>query len=448
MYHDTIVAQLTSYGKSSVGILRISGKYAKDVAYKALGQLPFPKFAYYTKFFNIDFGIAIWFPKPFSFTGEDILELHCHGNPVILDLLIKEILLIKNIRLANPGEFSERAFLNGKIDLIQAESIMDLINASSEASIKSSLRSLQGDFSKKINILINKIIKLRILLEALINFPEDDINLSEKKIKKELNNIFLDIFNIYKIANTGNIIREGIKVVIVGQPNSGKSSLFNALLLNESAIVTNIKGTTRDLLHENLLIDGILFQLTDTAGLHETNNFIEILGINKTKEQIKLADHIILMIDDTINIIEKNKIISNFVSRFPIDKKITILFNKSDLSRRKSGIIKKYNQLSYISISAKKGFGIKIFKEYLKKETLGLNYHSEETFLSRRRHINILKKSIKYIKKIKKEWMFFNNIECIAEDLKLIQNILGEITGFVTSEKILNSIFSDFCIGK
>ncbi|CAL4317709.1 tRNA uridine-5-carboxymethylaminomethyl(34) synthesis GTPase MnmE [Buchnera aphidicola] len=453
MFYDTIVAPCTPYGRSGVGILKISGIHSKRVAYKVLGKIPIPRYAYYSKFIDnlgavIDSGIALWFPKPNSCTGEDVLELHCHGNPTILDLLIKTILSIHGIRLANPGEFSERSFLNNKIDLIQAESIMDLIHANSEAAVKSSLRSLQGFFSKEINSLILQVNKIRVLVEASINFPEDDTRILDHKITQDINNIFLKLIDINKISNSGFLLQEGVKVSLVGKPNSGKSSIFNALLLDNAAIVTDIEGTTRDILNESFQIDGITFHISDTAGLRSTDNIIEILGIKKTIEQIKLSDHILLVIDDTSEKFKKKKYISDFIKKFILNQRITILFNKSDLSKKKSYIKKSNFGYSCIYLSAKTGSGIEILKNHLKKQALGKNVIPGEIFLARRRHIDILSRVQKKIKNIKKIWMIERNVELLAEDLKSIQNILGEITGKVTSNQILNSIFSTFCIGK
>ncbi|QCI27028.1 tRNA uridine-5-carboxymethylaminomethyl(34) synthesis GTPase MnmE [Buchnera aphidicola] len=451
---DTIIAQSTPYGRSGVGILRISGSKVQYIANKVLGTLPSPRYAYYSSFLDsigdvIDQGLAIWFPKPNSFTGEDVLELHGHGNPVILDLLIKSILSFGNIRIARPGEFSERAFLNGKLDLIQAESIIKLINANSEFSIKSSLKSLQGVFSKKINNLINNIINVRMLIETILNFPDEDYNINFYKIKKKIEYIFNDIKKINIIAKSNHTFRERFKFVIVGPTNVGKSSIFNLLSLNDSAIVTNISGTTRDVLNEFINIKGITIQITDTAGFRLTNNIIEKIGINKSWEQIKISDHIFFVLDDTFSLFKKKKIIVKFLKKITHKDKVTFIINKCDLSNRTPQIKKYYNNHTYIIISAKKKYGFKLLKKYLKKLIFQSNHDSIETiFLVRRRHLNILRLIKKQIKYAKINCFILKNIELLAEDLKIIQNMLNEITGSVTSNDILNSIFKNFCIGK
>ncbi|CAL4041912.1 tRNA modification GTPase MnmE [Buchnera aphidicola (Phyllaphis fagi)] len=457
IFDDTIVAQSTPYGRSSVGILKISGTKSKDVAYKILGKIPIKKYVNYLSFLDssgaiIDKGIALWFPSPHSFTGEDVLELQGHGNPVILDLLIKTITSIDHVRLANPGEFSERAFLNGKIDLIQAESIMDLIHSNSEESIKSSLRSLQGLFSKKIHTLINNILHLRVLIETIINFPEDDITISNNKINTELDIIVNDINMMNKIAYSGNILKEGVKVVIVGEPNSGKSSIFNSLLLNDTSIVTDIEGTTRDLIHECINIGGIIFQITDTAGLRTTKNTIEILGINKTWQQINLSDHILYVIDSShANQLKLYQVFLNLSKKFPSKTRLTILFNKSDILDKKAYLkIDKKTGKSKIFISAKTGDGIEILKDHLKQEAIGLNVNNffESVFSARRRHVNILQLIRKKIQISQINWKKLKNFELLADDLRLVQNYFNKITGSVTSDEVLDSIFSNFCIGK
>ncbi|WP_343182548.1 tRNA uridine-5-carboxymethylaminomethyl(34) synthesis GTPase MnmE [Buchnera aphidicola] len=455
MKNDTIIGQATPYGRSGVGILRISGNQVKDIAYKILGKLPPERLACYFSFYDykgcvIDQGLVLRFVEPRSFTGEDVLELQGHGNPIILDLLIKTILLInKNIRIANPGEFSERAFLNNKIDLIQAESIIKLINAENECSIKSSLQSLKGVFSREIKNLINKVTDLRIMIEMVLNFPDEPYDMVIFDVSMKLNEISQDVKRVYQISTVSKKLYAGSKVVLSGPTNVGKSSIFNSLINKNSAIVTNIHGTTRDLLHQSISLYGITLQITDTAGFRSTKNIIEKIGIKKTWDYIDTADHIFFVIEDNKSIYEKKFLISNFLKKVGKKKSVTILLNKSDILKNKP-VIKKYsNGRTYIILSAKTGSGICILKNYLKSIIKKTDYFgSAPIFLARRRHLNILNHIIHDIAVIKKKWLTSNNIECLAEDLKNIQNMLNEITGVVTSQTILNSIFKRFCIGK
>src|SRR3989338_42913 len=302
---DTIAAQATATGRAGVGIIRVSGPAVSAVASAILGKVPKPRTAEYLPFLDeqkqtLDQGIALYFPGPNSFTGEDVLELQGHGGPVLLDMLLRRVLDIKDVRIARPGEFSERAFLNDKLDLTQAEAIADLIDASSEQAARSAMHSLQGEFSRKIHDLVEKMIYLRIYVEPAIDFPDEEIDfLSDGKVAGDLADIISDLAGIQKQATQGSILREGMRVVIAGRPNAGKSSLLNALAGREAAIVTEIAGTTRDVLREHIHIDGMPLHIIDTAGLREATDKVEQIGIERAWQEIEQADRVLFMVDGT-----------------------------------------------------------------------------------------------------------------------------------------------------
>ncbi|PPI86287.1 tRNA uridine-5-carboxymethylaminomethyl(34) synthesis GTPase MnmE [Candidatus Pantoea edessiphila] len=451
--NDTIVAQATPVGQGSVGILRISGNKASEIAKKILGKVPKPRYADYLAFsdFNnkiLDKGIALWFPNPNSFTGEDVLELHCHGGPVVLDLLLTCILTFPTVRLANPGEFSERAFLNSKIDLAQAEAISDLINASSEQAARSAINSLQGVFSNRINKIIKDLIKLRVHIEAQIEFPEEEISsLSNDTIKKRLSIIIKNLQQLLSEAQQGFLLNEGMKIVIAGHPNAGKSSLFNALTKTETAIVTSQAGTTRDVLHEHINIDGMPLHILDTAGLREAYDEVECIGIKRALYEIEKADHVLFVVDGTeINNAKSVKMLLDFLSSLSKEISVTIVRNKADLTKEALGLTK-LNSFTIIHISALTNAGIQYLLKHL-KETAGFVNTVEGNFIARRRHLQSLKIAHNYLIKSKQKMLQIFNNEFIAEDLRVAQIELDKITGEFTSEDLLNEIFSNFCIGK
>lgn len=365
---DTIAAQATAPGRAGVGILRVSGPAVKAVAEAVLQRLPKPRYAEYLPFYAadgsvLDQGIALYFPGPNSFTGEDVLELQGHGGPVLLDMLLRRLLQLPNIRIARPGEFSERAFLNDKLDLTQAEAIADLIDASSEQAARSAMQSLQGEFSSKIDQLVEKVIYLRMYVEAAIDFPDEEIDfLSDGKVAADLATIISELTGIQKQATQGSILREGMKVVIAGRPNAGKSSLLNALAGREAAIVTEIAGTTRDVLREHIHIDGMPLHIIDTAGLRDATDKVEQIGIERAWQEILQADRVLFMVDSTTtDATSPAQIWPEFIERLPASLGVTVVRNKADLTGETIGINQaaQHNaQTPVFHISAKTNQGI------------------------------------------------------------------------------------------
>ncbi len=453
LHTDTIVAQATAPGRGGVGIIRVSGPKAKEVALEVIGKELKPRYAEYAPFkdengLELDQGIALYFPNPHSFTGEDVLELQGHGGPVVMDMLIKAILTMKNIRSANPGEFSERAFMNDKLDLAQAEAIADLIEASSEQAAKSALHSLQGEFSNKIHDLVESLIHLRIYVEAAIDFPEEEVDfLSDGKIADGLYKIIDNLNAVQDQAKQGAILRDGMKVVIAGRPNAGKSSLLNNLVGKESAIVTDIAGTTRDVMREHIHIDGMPLHIIDTAGLREGADEVERIGIERAWEEIKSADRILFMLDaTTTDAQDPHEIWPDFIDHLPKDVGLTVVRNKADLTGECLDITEDHNHPVY-RISAKTGLGVESLKDHL-KEIMGYNGTNEGGFMARRRHLEAIDNAQRHLLEGKIQLEEYQAGELLAEELRLTQQYLSEITGEFSSDDLLGRIFSSFCIGK
>lgn len=450
---DTIVAQATPPGRGGVGIIRVSGPKAKEVALAVAGRELKPRYAEYLPFKNedgtaLDQGIALFFKGPNSFTGEDVLELQGHGGPVLMDMMIRRILEIDGIRAARPGEFSERAFMNDKLDLAQAEAIADLIDASSEEAARSAFKSLQGAFSVRVNELVEALIHLRIYVEAAIDFPEEEIDfLSDGKVSGDLNGIIDRLDAVRREANQGAIMREGMKVVIAGRPNAGKSSLLNALSGKDSAIVTDIAGTTRDVLREHIHIDGMPLHIIDTAGLREASDEVERIGIERAWEEIQQADRVLFMADSTTtDATDPAEIWPEFVERLPEGLGITVIRNKVELTGEDAGICH-VNNPTLIRLSARTGDGVEQLRDHL-KECMGFAGTTEGGFMARRRHLDALERAASHLETGKEQLEGFMAGEILAEELRLAQQHLSEITGEFTSDDLLGRIFTSFCIGK
>ncbi len=446
---ETIAAIATPPGRGGVGIVRVSGPEVARIAQAVLHQLPEPRYAHYGAFYGtdgqiLDRGIALYFQNPHSFTGEDVLELQAHGGPVVLQWLL-ETVIAQGARLAEPGEFSKQAFLNDKLDLAQAEAIADLIDASSEQAAKSALRSLQGDFSAEVNALVEALISLRIFVEAAIDFPEEEIDfLSDGKVAGQLEEILQQLHRVLTTAQQGVLLREGMSVVILGRPNAGKSSLLNALSGRETAIVTDIAGTTRDIVKEEIQIDGMPLHILDTAGLREASDKVEQIGIERAWQALEEADRVLVMLQAGEAIHPEDQAI---LDQLPAELPVTLIRNKIDLINASPKIETDEAGRTVIWLSAKHRQGLELLKQHL-KEVMGFANTAEGVFMARKRHLEALKTALQLVETGKQQLETFAAGELLAEDLRQAQQALSEITGRFTSDDLLGEIFTSFCIGK
>ena len=441
---ETICAIASAIGQSGIGIVRVSGPLAKPTSKKILQADLKPRYAYYGAFYDqnnvIDKGVAIFFPGPNSYTGEDVVEFQGHGGTSVLRKIL-EITMSSGVRLAEPGEFSKRAFLNGKMDLIQAEAIQDLIQSNSEESALSAVRSLTGEFSIKINQVLSELISLRVFIEATIDFSDEEIDFIEShEVLNKLHTLKESLLDIKQTATQGAILRDGIHVAIAGKPNAGKSSLLNILTKESSAIVTDIAGTTRDVLKETIHIDGMPIHIIDTAGLHDSDDVVEQEGIRRAHNEINNAD-IILLVFDSRDSKANLSILPDSVKNKP---KILVR-NKIDLAGSKSSV-EKVGNITEISISAKNGDGIDTLRESL-SEFAGLNSGIEGVFVARKRHLDAIEETLEFINSALSQ-LNSGSSELVAEDLRQAGMKLGQITGEFSSDDLLGEIFSSFCIGK
>ena len=450
----TIAAIATAAGRGGVGVIRVSGSNLLPFAQAISGgKTPKPRTALYTDFLDahgnpIDNGLLLYFAAPASFTGEDVIELQGHGGQVVLQMLLQRCLEL-GARMAEAGEFTKRAFLNNKLDLAQAESVADLIDASSQSAARMALRSLKGAFSQHIHSLVDDLITLRMLVEATLDFPEEEIDFLEAAdAKGKLARLQTQLSTILAQATQGAILREGMNVVLVGAPNVGKSSLLNALAGDDVAIVTDIAGTTRDTVREQITLDGVPIHITDTAGLRETNDIVEKIGIERSQKAVQNADVALILIDPDEGINETTQMI---LSQLPTQLKRIEIHNKTDLRHGAaervdnfSGSLKTGAQ-TLIKLSAKTGEGLDLLKQLL-LDAIGWQGESEGLFLARTRHLNALQKA--QVELDNAALCDNNQLELLAEHLRLAQLACSEITGEFTADDLLGVIFSRFCIGK
>lgn len=450
---DTIAAVATAQGRGGVGIVRVSGPRARAIAITLSGLEPKPRHAHYGPWYGddgevIDEGILLFFPGPHSFTGEDVLELQGHGGPVVLDMLLRRCLEL-GARQARPGEFSERAFLNDKLDLAQAEAIADLIEASSEHAARNALRSLQGEFSRRVHTLTEKLTALRIHVEAAIDFPEEEIDfLADGQVLGQLEEVRRYLAEVLHEAGQGALLRDGMTVVIAGRPNAGKSSLLNALAGREAAIVTDIAGTTRDVLREHIHIDGMPLHVVDTAGLRATDDQVERIGVERALKAIEEADRVLLVVDSTSpEAADPFALWPEFLDRRPDPARVTLIRNKADLSGEPVEIETSADGHVTLSLSARSLAGLELLREHL-KACMGYQQTAESGFSARRRHLEALRQAQAHLDHGHAQLTQAGAGELLAEDLRQAQKALGEITGAFSSDDLLGRIFSSFCIGK
>jgi tRNA modification GTPase len=444
----TICAIATAAGRGGVGIVRLSGPRVREIGVKLLGRaMPAPRVATLASFLDesgepLDQGLALFFEAPHSYTGEDVLELHAHGGPVLLHALVARAVALGALP-AKPGEFTQRAFLNDKLDLAQAEAVADLIDAGSLAAARAALRSLQGEFSQRVHDLVAALTDLRVWVEAAIDFPEEEIDfLADERLHARLAALRAQFNDLIATAQRGRLLREGMTVVIAGRPNAGKSSLLNALAGHEAAIVTDIAGTTRDIVKEYLAIDGMPLHVLDTAGLRQASDVVEAEGVRRARAEIARADRVLFVIDAVSD--PEGQAWREEGESFPKDIPVTLVFNKADLA---TPVHTDLGASYSLSLSAKTGIGMQALREHL-KQCMGYEAIDAGTLSARARHLTALGKAQQHVDTAATLLSERREGELAAEELRLAQLALGDITGDVHSDDLLGRIFSSFCIGK
>ena len=443
---DTIVAEASPPGRGGVAVVRVSGPAALAIATAVAGDLP-PAREFSLRRFRdqagqlIDQALVVAFPGPHSFTGEDVVEFHAHGGPVVVDLLIHRLLTL-GARLARPGEFSQRAFLNDRMDLAQAEAIADLIDSGSAQAARAALRSLQGEFSQWVHDLIEGLTSLRVYVEAAMDFPEEEVDfLADQAIADRLSRLRRDFDELLARASQGAILREGMSVVLAGKPNAGKSSLMNRLTGQDTAIVTEQPGTTRDVLREQIAIDGMPLHVIDTAGLRAEGDLVEIEGMRRARQAMEQADRVLLVVDASPGHADTDQ-----MDELPPDAALTVVRNKIDLSGEPPGAEER-DGVTVLGVSALTGAGIDLLREHL-KSLMGYQAAGEGALSARRRHLEALERARAHLEEAVIQLQTYRAGELVAEELRLAQAQLGTITGEVSSDDLLGKIFSSFCIGK
>jgi tRNA modification GTPase len=442
---DIIAAIATAHGRAGIGVVRISGRVLKPVIEGLIDRAPVPRRATRAVFRDasgaaIDDGIALYFPAPHSYTGDDVLELQAHGGPVILQMLLRRALEL-GARLAEPGEFTRRAFLNGKLDLTQAEAVADVIEAATETAARCAVRSLQGEFSKAVRHLVEQLIELRMLVEATLDFPEEEIDpLHRADAHLRLQSLRAELGNALARVRQGSLLRSGLHVVVAGQPNVGKSSLLNRLAGEERAIVTPVPGTTRDSVRQPIQIDGVPLDIVDTAGLRETADEIERLGIERTWGEIERGDLVLLLVDARTGVTAADEVIAR---RLPEAPQQVVVHNKIDLSGDDARVVQGERSVS-VYLSAKTGEGVELLRATLLRAA-GWEVAEESVFSARERHLVALRRAAEHLEAASAR---MTAPELFAEELRLAQNELNAITGEFSSDDLLGEIFARFCIGK
>jgi tRNA modification GTPase len=448
---DTIAAIASAPGRGAVGVIRVSGPSVPQIAESIVGNLPAPRIAQFAQFLGpdgapLDRGLALYFPAPASYTGEHVLELQGHGGVLVLDSLLRRLLEL-GCRMARPGEFSERAFLNGKIDIAQAEAIADLIDAGSVEAARAAVRSMQGEFSAHIHELQAQITELRSLVEAAIDFPDEELDfVPGSELGRRIAKIFMGFDAITAAARQGALLREGLNVVIAGKPNAGKSSLLNKLVGDEIAIVTDQPGTTRDVLRQQVHLDGLPLNLIDTAGLRRTADVVEAEGVRRALAELERADRVLYMLDATQLGESRASDLAVELDELPKGVPVTLIFNKIDLSGVQASVDESRDP-PQVFLSVRTGAGLDLLRAHLKSRAGYLSGDSG-ALSARRRHLDALERARACVVQAAQTLAATRAFELFAEELRLAQLALGEITGEFSSDDLLGEIFGSFCIGK